>query len=190
MEDNKKFQSTIKTSKELFWKYGLKRVSVEEICKEAKVSKMTFYKFFPNKIELAKYIYKSVMEESINKFEGIIHSKMAFENKIEQLFLLKFENTEHISREFILDIYKNNDSELTNITEEYTAIIIKMLTDFFYKEQENGNIRENIKIEFIFYLINKIQLTILDPQLHNLYDNTQDMIMDIMRFFMNGIIKK
>ena len=49
---NPKYLDIFKTAKDLFWKYGIKRVSIEEICKEAKVSKMTFYKFFPNKIEL------------------------------------------------------------------------------------------------------------------------------------------
>ena len=56
---NKKYKQIIATSKELFWKFGIKRVTVEEICSQAHVSKMTFYKFFPNKIELAKIILKN-----------------------------------------------------------------------------------------------------------------------------------
>ena len=39
----------VKIGKDLFYKYGIKRVSVEEICAKANVSKMTFYKFYNNK---------------------------------------------------------------------------------------------------------------------------------------------
>ena len=48
---SKKYQDIKKKGKELFWKYGTKRVTVEEICREAGVSKMTYYKFFKNKNE-------------------------------------------------------------------------------------------------------------------------------------------
>jgi len=42
--ENQKYNQIIDTSKKLFWKYGIKRVTIEEICREAGVSKMTFYK--------------------------------------------------------------------------------------------------------------------------------------------------
>ena len=49
-----KHKKLIQTGKALFFKYGIKKVSVAEICKEAGVSKMTFYKHYANKGELAK----------------------------------------------------------------------------------------------------------------------------------------
>ena len=47
-----KKEQILKTGKELFWKYGFKLVTIEEICKEAGVSKMTYYKYFTNKITI------------------------------------------------------------------------------------------------------------------------------------------
>ena len=73
MEKHPKYQNVIETGKKLFWKYGIKRVSIEEICKEANVSKMTYYKFFQNKNELVKTIYKNVMEDGMNQLETIIN---------------------------------------------------------------------------------------------------------------------
>ena len=46
---NIKYNQILTKGKELFWKYGIKRVAIEEICKQAHVSKMTFYKYFKNK---------------------------------------------------------------------------------------------------------------------------------------------
>ena len=59
---SKKYKDIMSTGKDLFWKYGMKRVTVEEICKEANVSKMTFYKYFGNKYELALAIIKSMVD--------------------------------------------------------------------------------------------------------------------------------
>ena len=48
---NPKREQILKTGKELFWKFGFKRVTIEEICKEAGISKMTYYKYFTNKMD-------------------------------------------------------------------------------------------------------------------------------------------
>ena len=69
---NPKKNQILHTSKELFWKFGFKRVTIEEICKEAGVSKMTFYKFFPNKLELAKTILDKIFDENIKNADWII----------------------------------------------------------------------------------------------------------------------
>ena len=53
----KKEQDILIAGKKLFFKYGLKKVTIEEICAEANVSKMTFYKYFPNKTALVKKVF-------------------------------------------------------------------------------------------------------------------------------------
>ncbi len=54
--DNPKYNQIIETASELFVRFGIKRVTVEEICKTSGVSKMTFYKFFRNKNEVVEKI--------------------------------------------------------------------------------------------------------------------------------------
>ncbi|WP_372931944.1 TetR/AcrR family transcriptional regulator, partial [Mariniphaga sediminis] len=54
---SKKYLEIMKTARELFWKHGFRRVTIQEICEKAGVSKMTFYKHFPNKIDLAKTVF-------------------------------------------------------------------------------------------------------------------------------------
>jgi AcrR family transcriptional regulator len=47
---NQKYLKILAAGRDLFWKHGFKRVTIEEVCREAGASKMTFYKFFENKI--------------------------------------------------------------------------------------------------------------------------------------------
>lgn len=44
-----KQRELIETAAQLFFKHGFKRVTVEEICRTAKVSKVTFYRYFAAK---------------------------------------------------------------------------------------------------------------------------------------------
>ena len=65
LQVNPKQNQIISTAQSLFWKYGMRRVSIEEICRDARVSKMTFYKFFKNKVDLVKFILDKIMDESM-----------------------------------------------------------------------------------------------------------------------------
>ena len=55
------------------------------------MSKMTFYRYFKNKEEIAKIVLKNIIDESNKKFESIMESDNLFINKIENLILLNEE---------------------------------------------------------------------------------------------------
>lgn len=70
-----------KCATNLFIEYGIKKVTVEEICKQAGISKGTYYKyFFSNKLDLVIHIVNDIFEES---------SKGFFLNLLKKVYLLK-----------------------------------------------------------------------------------------------------
>ena len=109
---SKKKKQVLKTAKELFWKYGIKRVTVEEICTRASVSKMTFYKHFSNKNDLVKHILDTLYSESMKKYRRIMSSDRKYKDKVIDLYKLKLEATNEISHEFLSDIYNSGDEKL------------------------------------------------------------------------------
>ncbi len=183
-----KYQDIFKTGKELFWKYGIKRVTVEEICQEAGVSKMTFYKFFPNKIEFAKIILKVEIGESLKKFDQVVHGDLSFTEKVKQMFILKLEGTKDISIEFISDIYKNPDMGLLKVIEKQKQKSLGLFVDFLTDSQKKGLIRKDIKIDFILYYTNQMLQMFVDKQLVSKYDYPQDLIMEAMNFLFYGLL--
>ncbi|MDD4216246.1 MAG: TetR/AcrR family transcriptional regulator [Bacteroidales bacterium] len=184
---NKKQISIIITAKELFYKHGFKRVSVEEICQTAKVSKMTFYKYYPNKIELAKAVYANLIEGSISKFQDILHGNTSAEEKLQKLLMLKIESTNDISIEFVQDFY--NDTELglkefiIDLNEKYQNTILK---DFVYA-QEKGWFNKDVDISLMFSISQKIMGLIDDPILLQKYESPQNIIIAITNLFMYGL---
>jgi hypothetical protein len=149
---------------------------------------MTFYKFFPNKIELAKTILDNLMKASFNKVAQLIESNAPFSKKLEELFLMKMEGIKDISMEFIKDIYMDPKSGLKTYIEDYRQKSMGVIINFYKTAQERGSIRKDIKIEFILAFSNQLLKMMEDEKLMSLYKQPQDFIMEAMNFLFYGIV--
>ncbi len=74
----KKFEQIVSTARDLFMFHGIRRITVEEICAKSGVSKMTFYKHFNNKVELAKHILNRIIAEAEEKYHGIMNQNISY----------------------------------------------------------------------------------------------------------------
>ena len=185
---SKKQADILKTAHDLFWKHGIKRVSVEEICKEANVSKMTFYRFYPNKIELAKAVIANIFEESTKQFLQLMKEDISFEEKVRKQILMKFEGTKEISQELIKDIYGGQIIGLKEFWEEKTNRVLHVVLDSYKEAQKKGWIRKDVKVEFIEFYSAKLFELVSDPGANALFKNPQEMIMELINLFFYGIL--
>jgi AcrR family transcriptional regulator len=180
----------ITTGKELFMKHGFRRVSVEDICAKAGTSKMTFYRFFPNKTELAKTIFVTIAEDGYVKFKSILSSDSSPEEKIHKLLVMKMEGTDQVSQEFIVDFYTSKETGLkefvTTTIEDYWRGVI---TDF-RKAQQDGIFRDDFNPEFFFLISQKITTSLDDPAMIRLFPNPQAMVMELINIMMYGIVPR
>ena len=60
---------------------------------------------------------------------------------------------------------------------------LQMILNDYLEAQKRGDIRKDVKPEFILFFINHMFEMAKDPQLEKLYDHPQDMIMELTRFF-------
>ena len=87
--EDQKLREILIAAKELFWKHGFKRITIEEICSAANVSKMTFYKHFKNKMELVKYLLNHIYEKGMKQYRDIMNSDIHFSEKVKKKLDLK-----------------------------------------------------------------------------------------------------
>ncbi|MFC0875040.1 TetR/AcrR family transcriptional regulator [Saccharicrinis sp. FJH2] len=190
-KSNPKYKQIVETAHDLFWKFGIKRVTIEEICSESGVSKMTFYRFFPNKIELAKVVISSIFEKAEKDYKTLMSQDIAFEEKIKEQVRMKFEGTINISEAFVADVYSGWNEELKTFFNEITVRMVNMVRDNYLQAQKKGAIRNNVNIDFIFYLSNKMTEMISDPQLVAMYNgNVQNIVMEFINLMFYGIIPR
>ncbi len=184
---SKKHKDILHTSKELFWKYGFKRVTIEEICEKANVSKMTFYRFYPNKLELAKSVFDMVIDNSIKDFKTLMKQDIPASEKVKGMLQMKFEGTNDISKEFLVDFYNNPDTEVSGYIEKRTREVWSEIIEDFKKGQHEGWLRKDFKPEIILIFSQKIMELIKDENILKLYNTPQDLIMEIANLFTYGI---
>jgi AcrR family transcriptional regulator len=187
---NPKRELILRIGKELFWKYGFRRVTVEEICKEAGVSKMTYYKFFSNKPDLVKTIMDTLLSNALEKYRQIINSKVPYPEKVSQMIELKREQVKTMSSEFFKDYVQSADPEMINYLNQLSQENLQIFVDDFKKAQENGDIRKDMKIGFIMYIMNQLVEMTHDDQLLAMYDSPEDLVMEIIKFIFYGILNR
>lgn len=143
---NKKEQ-IVSAAETLFKRYGSKRVTVEEICRQANVSKMTFYKHFSNKIDLVRHIRDIYVEEGFRKFDDINALDVPFARKIDLMTHWKVEFGTRINAEFI--------REMVSIDDVVAGVKRRFLNNLTAARQ-SGEIRDDINPEFLWMVTEKL----------------------------------
>jgi AcrR family transcriptional regulator len=185
-----KFKAIVNAAKSLFWKHGLRRVTIEEICQDAGVSKMTCYKYFSNKTAIAKYLIEEMFESGIIAYKEIYNSDIPYEEKVKKVLNLKMSNTHEMSQELLDDIYKNPDQELFETIENIKKRMIGIYLGDIRDSQKTGKIRSDVKPEFMLYFLNNLTEMLTDSRLVDIYPNPEQMISEVMTFFFYGIMPR
>jgi len=187
--DSPKFQQIVETATDLFMRFGVKRVTVEEICQTAKISKMTFYKYFGNKIDLAEYIIFKILEDAQLEFDNIFNLSNSFADKINQFIKIKMVYAHRFSKEFYLD-FLNLSPKIHNKILKYTERNQSTFINLIEQAQRNGEVRKDISIKFITFMQNHIFELIEDKRLFALYNNLEELTLDMVNFYFYGIMGK
>lgn len=187
MEKTDAYWQLVKTAKKLFWKHGIKRVSVQEICQEAGLSKMTFYRQFKNKNEVAAEVLENLVESNMQKYRAIMDQDISYPKRIHQLIEMKHEESKDISQEFIQDLYQKGYSDLMQRMEAHRERGIQVLMEDLKLAQEKGWIRKDIKLKFILYTLHDMQTKILDKDFMAMFDSVQDALKELTEYFFYGV---
>lgn len=184
---SKKKKDILVTGKALFLKHGFKRVTIEEICAEAKVSKMTFYKHFSNKMELVKAIVMKMGEEALDRYKKIMNRDIPYTEKIELQIQMKMEDTAEMSSEFMDDLLVHGEPEIMQFMSEQRKYFLEIVHADYVKAQNRGEIRKDVKPEFIIYFLNHLNDMLQDEILVNMYKDPNELSMELIRFFFYGV---
>jgi len=183
---SKKKRQIVSTATDLFTKHGLKRVTVEEICQRAGASKMTFYKYFPNKMALFRHIMNGMIEDGYKKLYEIDAIDIPFREKMQKLIQYKIELGSKMNREFINEML-GPVPETMDFWQEIQVKNCQLFIDFVTKAQGRGDIRK-MRPEFILAVFNKLLELILDEDLRKIYTDYAEFIREVNSFFFFGIL--
>jgi len=179
--NSKKHGQIVKTAETLFTRHGIKRITVEEICQKAGVSKMTFYKYFSNKTDLVEHVWNKWIEEGFEKLDEINAMDIPFPEKIEMMFKWRTELISKMSTEFIEEVLPI-DPEQGKVVERFLKFIVDA--------QKKGDIRPEIRPEFIAAVIDKMHELARDEKLMRMYPSYIEFNRELKDFFWFGLLPR
>jgi AcrR family transcriptional regulator len=174
-----KREQLIQTGEALFVRHGMRRVTVEEICRLAGVSKPTFYKHFENKEALARRIDELWIEEALQRIDAIEEAEVPFPEKMKQILAVKQELAARPGPEFLVDLI-GLDIDL--------SWALRRVMRFLVKGQQRGDIRADVPPELLitaFDLLNSMQY---DARIRDLYDDAEMLATDVFKLFHYGAL--
>jgi len=188
--NNLKVRQIREAGKELFWKFGIRRVSIEEVCRKAEVSKVTFYKYFENKNDLAIHLLDTIYTESLETYRELMGRDIPFEDKVRETIRMKMEGTQEISNEMIDDILGHPDEEIKNYYQSIATTVLQEVVRWYAEAQKKGEVRQDIRVEFMMFFMNHMMELAQDERLLGIYGNSRDAIMELLNFFFYGIMPR
>lgn len=183
----KKEQDILVAAQKLIFRYGLKKVTIEEVCVEANVSKMTFYKYFTNKTELAKKVFDMLYEDQIDIYLKLMRSDIPFSEKMKKILEMKRETSARISKESLKDIFNHSGDEFSEFLNHRIERSMKIAIESFTEAQHEGYIRKNINPKLLLVWVERMADMLSDERVLNEYENVPDLTEELVKLFLYGI---
>lgn len=178
-------------AKRLFWKHGISRVTVEEICEEAGASKMTFYRKFESKNHIALSVLKAFYQKATLEIKLLLEDiAKPFEERMKEFMLMKVRYSEGISTELMQDLLKNGDAEVMDFIRQERENQIQYFMLQLSNAQLRGELRSNLNLAAIPLLLTYLGQMSADPAWMNSYQTPEEATEDLMGIFLYGIIGK
>ncbi len=176
------------TARELFWKHGFKKVSVDEICKKSQVSRKTFYTYYANKSALVIAIMEQKSNVIFEMYEQINSRDITFAEKLRELLELKFAFNKDYSIEFISDFFHPDSQEILGYFSDLTSKSIQLTREFYKQAQAKGEMNPELNIDFVMWMLQKQLELISSDEALALFPDTDIMTRQLSYLIIFGIM--
>ena len=172
----------LKTSGELFFKFGIRSVSIDDICNELHISKKTFYTVFKQKDELVVELLDAILHKKEKDYRVVIDQECNVLDMLVQNFkkMRGHSIEKHLAfgfdlEKFYPELWHTHLVKMKELDQTYTAQMLQ-------KGIEQGMYREDLNVEATSVFVSNVVPDTL-KELMGLSMNTAqriDYILDIL----------
>ncbi|HEY0749603.1 MAG TPA: TetR/AcrR family transcriptional regulator [Chitinophagaceae bacterium] len=142
-------QRILLKASDLFNRYGIRSVSMDDIAAQLGMSKKTLYQYYTDKDGLVDDVFTSIMED--NK-DNCCHAQQKADNALHEIYLA-FEKVMKMFGEMnpsvLFDMEKYHPKSYKKFKDFQNGFLYKMLTDNLKRGIEEGLYRERIDIDVL-----------------------------------------
>lgn len=142
-------EKILRTSLELFFKYGIKRVTMDDIAKELGMSKKTIYQFYKEKDDLVNQLCEIEMMKQEMQFDEIRNQANDPIHEIMLISIRMREMMQNINPIFFLDLQKFYPKAFAQFQKFKEECAYKDILRNIGEGKQIGVYREDINEEFV-----------------------------------------
>ena len=166
----------IKTAGELFFRLGIRSVSIDDICREMGMSKKTFYVYFESKDALIEQMLQANLAYIEGKMVDLLEVKDF--RQIVKRFLKRQETEKNDVRrvpQLVYDLKKYYPRQFTAFQQQSFELHQRYIEDYLTLGVEQGLVRANLNIKIAALIFARIHNSAirdfeeLESQNHNMH---------------------
>ena len=193
METNDQRENIIKTAGEMFFRLGIRSVSIDDICRELGMSKKTFYVYFASKEELVAQLLHSNVVYISAKMEELLQQK-DFRQLVKRFLAHQADEKNDVRRvpQLVYDLKKYYPRQFADFQQECFLAQKEYIRAYLEQGQQQGLVRANLNIEITAMLFAKIHSDALRDfeqiEAHN--HSMHQLSHEAMDIFVRGILSE
>jgi hypothetical protein len=113
-----------------------------------------------------------------------------FAEKAANFIQLKIDANPEVSREIIEELLQSPIPEIAEFIRGQSQQNVKLLLDDLAEAQQRGEIRQDIKPEFLLYFIHHMIELATDEKLTGMYSSPQALSRELLNLFFYGILPR
>jgi AcrR family transcriptional regulator len=173
----------------LFFKFGIRKTTIGDICRAAAISRMTFYKYYRDKPHIAEVVVNKLIDDMISAFRRSMDRDIPYSQKITEFLELKLRKADGMSSAFVQELFLSPYPRLHALVRRRMDENLQVALDEFRKAQRQGHIRPGIKPEFLLVFLDIMADLAVDERLTRLFPSPKELGAELMNLFFYGIIQ-
>ncbi|OFX18954.1 MAG: hypothetical protein A2033_01355 [Bacteroidetes bacterium GWA2_31_9] len=175
----------------LYFKYGIKSITMDDVAKELGISKKTLYNYFTDKSELVSSVVDNILNYHTNKSECIFCKNL---NAIEEVFEVNNFFT-HMLKDYnhsmVYDLKKYYPDIFKRLHEKRREKMYNSVLNNLKKGKEEGLFRQEMNEEIISKLhVSRIE-GIFDSNIFTVEEFTSpEFVFEIFNYHIRGIVNE
>ncbi len=149
---DERFENILRKAGDMFLKYGIRSVSMDDICRELGISKKTLYQYVTNKKELLKFILDFSIEDKLVKiFELEKEKSNAIDSLLETSKLIN-KNFKVHNQGAIFDLEKYYPELYKDFLQKRKEIVVRWIKNNILAGIKEGLYREDLDSDLVALL--------------------------------------
>lgn len=183
----------LKTAGHLFYKFGIRSVSIDDICKELGMSKKTFYTYYPTKDDLVEAVLNLSVEQMRENMNFML-DKSSLRSYLQRFAKHQAEDKTDVRRipQLLRDLKKYYPKQFEAYQQNVFSFQRSQIVETLKIAIEDGIVRDNIDIEMTALLFAKVHAdTIRDMEIMQEHGiNVKQFMRNTLEVLICGILTK